>query len=516
MSDFDALFGDGRARRGKVTRLDPSAVTHDKLDEGVLDGLRYEGKQFDRIFEEAPEVGEDAYEPWGDLVADVFFIYHTYDEPEVRDSDEVKPSRRLHAQIIEQLLRSESFRDTRRATRLDEVAAALAVMAIVEAVGDLLEGALAEQAENAQRLSGAERRHDEAVDANDKIREEVGDGDLTDEQREQMRKNAKQRAEAAAEIEQLISEQSTLLPGPSRQAIDKAAEEAKRRSQALGSLPGSGTGKMAKLPADKMFALAKRIEESSNAREVFKRFGRFEREMRYQRTNRVVGGREEIVDVEVGNDLSRALPSELVKLGHPLLKLDFMRRLHEASLLQYEMVGEEEVGRGPVVVALDTSGSMDGAKNWWARGTTLGLLALAHRERRSLHVIEFDTKVTRTITFEGSKPIDPEKVVAFAESAAQGGGTKITAGLREAVEVIETAPEFRAADIVLITDGQDRIRDEDRELAERARTLGVRLHGVAVGQASNPWLNEICDDQVSAQELAAPSEATGHLAEVLT
>jgi uncharacterized protein with von Willebrand factor type A (vWA) domain len=513
-----SLFGGGPKHRTgpRWTELDPSSVTHDKLDEGTLSDLRQDAERFEPMFE-APEIGDDdtPYESWEALAADIFYVYHTYDHPQLRSEDEMRQSHRLHRRIIEKVIHSEGFAAARRHTRLDAISAALASLAVSKTVRELLQDELEEAAERAQEAAEAEQRHDEAAEANDRLREQVAEqgGQLTDEQRQQMRANAQARAAAAA----ALADQATPAPmnAQAAEAIAEAAGEAKDELSAIGSLPGTGTGQVADIPPAEAFELARKIQESTDAQEVLKRFGRFERDMRYERTNRVVGGREEIVDVETGGDISRALPSELVKLGHPLLKLDFLRRIHEASLLQYETVGADDAGRGPIVMAIDVSGSMGGEKNWWARGTALGLLAIAHREGRSFCALEFDTTIKGEYEFPGRRPIDPRLVIEFAARGV-GGGTDITAGLRRGGEIILTAPEFRTADLVIATDGQDSVDGEDHALRDQLSAAGVRLHGVAIGVSSNAWLDTICDDQVSAYELSDPSAATAHLAKALT
>lgn len=530
-----ALFASSKRARRKPVELSPSVVKHDRLDEGVLGELRDHSRAFDPAFEtpmvptpdmsaevaegEERPTNDEPYRGWEDLLSDVFYSYHTYDVPSVLAGEAVKPSRQLHRRVLEHIIYSEGHEDTRRNTRLDGISSALSTMSLSETVRELLEDDLQEQAQRAQEMAQQEEAIDHANDANDGIREQVADqgGQLTDEQRQQMRENAQQRSQAQKTLEQLAQEQAQQPLGlDAAQALDKATEEAADDAEAASHLPGSQTGEMKKIPPDEALKLAKTISENENVREVLKRLGRMDRDMRHQRANRVVGGREEIVDVELGNDLTVVLPSELIKLKHPLLRMDFIRRFYERSLLQYEMIGTAEAGNGPISAALDVSGSMAGAEDWWARACCLALLSIAHREKRDFVVTEFDTKAKTPYFFPGRQPIDPAKIVEFAGNGAHGGGTDITDGMAKAAEIIRTVPEFNKADLVILTDEADVLGDDDYALRDELHERGVRLHGVSVGASVGEWLTEICDTAVSAYDMSKPSDATTHLAQVLS
>ena len=59
--------------------------------------------------------------------------------------------------------------------------------------------------------------------------------------------------------------------------------------------------------------------------------------------------------MELGNDLGRLLPVELVKLRHPRLHGLAMRDLLERKAMQYALTGKERLGKGPLVLLLDRS-----------------------------------------------------------------------------------------------------------------------------------------------------------------
>ena len=121
--------------------------------------------------------------------------------------------------------------------------------------------------------------------------------------------------------------------------------------------------------------------------------GRFKRIAAGRLRQKVKHAVGEVADIERGDALERLLPSELGRFVQPKLKLAFLRDLHERSALQYAMRGQDHVGKGPLVVCLDKSGSMDGARDEWASSMALALLDVAHREKRPFALLTFDAAV---------------------------------------------------------------------------------------------------------------------------
>jgi uncharacterized protein with von Willebrand factor type A (vWA) domain len=199
-------------------------------------------------------------------------------------------------------------------------------------------------------------------------------------------------------------------------------------------------------------------------------------------------GADEITDIEQGADLGRALPAELAKLSHPLRRLDFIRSLLERQLLQYQLSGTDTLGRGPLVLLLDKSGSMDGQKDIWATALALALLEHAHVERRPFALIDFNGCVTYETTVGPGGELPHEALFVSC-----GGGTSIAAAFERGLEIIAQHPgALRRSDIVLITDGGS---DPERapELRHRARGLEVTSLGLAIEVAAEtlaPWCDE--------------------------
>lgn len=519
-----------RTERIKARELSESVVTHDRLDDGVLDDMVDRAAHFrTAMFDRPPEFEnltaeqqEEAqkYTFWEDLFGDTFRALHTYDNPELESSEDIKPSRELNRRIMSQVISADSFRELRPTTRHDELSSAFASIGLTDKLRDLLGEQLGEFMDRANEMGEKEEQIENAQEQIDAINEAIAeqDGEADEQQAEALAEAQQAQADAQQELAERAAEQETQGMGAEVvQAIDEAVDEANESANVISNLPGTEPGTGERLSPDEMIDLAQKWKDNWEMKQIAQMIGRLQRDIRYKRTNRIIGGREEIVDVKLGDELTLLLPMEKMKLRHPLLRRDFMRRFYERSLVQYETRGYAEAGRGPMIVCVDGSGSMRGMENVWARSVALSLISIAKREKRDAAAIEFSTNMdeTKRWDFMANEPINPLVVTDFA-SHFFDGGTDITCALVSAKELIDTVPEFKQADIVLATDGHDRWHDDDDELHAEFVARGVRIHGVAIGMESNAWLERMCESVVSAWDLAGSNEATDHLAEVIT
>jgi uncharacterized protein with von Willebrand factor type A (vWA) domain len=208
-----------------------------------------------------------------------------------------------------------------------------------------------------------------------------------------------------------------------------------------------------------------------------------------KRRSKVRHGAEEICDVELGNDLGRLLPVELVKLRHPRLHALALRDLLERKAMQYALTGKEKMGKGPLVILLDRSGSMDGDKDTWSTAVALALLGMAHDEHRTFALVAFTDQVIYEAVVKPGERLDEE-----ALNLTCSGGTDIDAAVARGLDIVERNPgALHEADVVLVTDGCS-LAERAAELKSKARALGVSVLGVGIGVAREllePWADAV-------------------------
>jgi Mg-chelatase subunit ChlD len=269
-----------------------------------------------------------------------------------------------------------------------------------------------------------------------------------------------------------------------------------------GHLPGTGTQEGAPQEHPAVRPLAARLKLDERLRRIASLAGRFKRIAAAKRRQRVKHGADEVTDVEQGADLGRALPVELAKLTHRLLRLDFLRALLERQTLQYRLDGTASLGKGPLVVLLDKSGSMDGPRDVWATVVALALLDQAQRERRAFALLGFDGRVKFEAMVQPSDALPEEGL--FVSCC---GGTDIAAAVARGLEIIRTHPgDLRKADLVLVTDGGSDA-GAAAALRESAAALGVTILGLGIG-VEREWLVPWCDEVHVVTDLSTVDDAS--------
>ena len=257
----------------------------------------------------------------------------------------------------------------------------------------------------------------------------------------------------------------------------------------MGLMAGKGSGAGGQLSAGAVRALAGRLRADPRLKQIAMLAGRMKRIAASKRRQKVRHGADEITDVELGADLGRLLPSELVKLAHPGLRLILLKNLLERQAMQYQIIGQEPLGKGPLVVLLDKSGSMDGPRDIWATALSLALLDQAHRERRTFALLAFDYRVKFEAVVRPGEAL-PEEAL-FTGCA---GGTEISNAMARGLELIATNQGvLKKADVVLVTDGGSDAGMAPK-LREQALSLGVTVLGLGIGVEREwlaPWGDEI-------------------------
>jgi len=221
-------------------------------------------------------------------------------------------------------------------------------------------------------------------------------------------------------------------------------------------------GQGGRLPAGERLELGRRLARNKKLGELARLVGRFKQDARALRRRTLDRGVAEAYDVERGSELGRLIPAELIALHHPGLRADFLRRLLEAEVLQYRLREDEQKGRGPMVVCIDVSSSMQGDKELWAKAVSLTLMDIARRQRRLFRAVLFSSgpESLKVLDLNNKRRYQPEltKVLEMAEYFP-GGGTDFQAPIDAAVSLLEDK-KLKRGDVVVITDGECQVAPE--------------------------------------------------------
>lgn len=216
--------------------------------------------------------------------------------------------------------------------------------------------------------------------------------------------------------------------------------------------------------------------DMSQVKRIASLAGRMFAALKGSAVKRVPGMAGEVYSVEQGNAIERLLPAELALLDSPF-ELPLLERLGTRRAAQYAVRGTQKRTRGPLVVAIDESGSMHGSRIEWAKAAAIAVTRVAQQDNRVMRVVHFST----SCVVQDIRPSDPASVMEMIRTFLGGGtaiGTALEACVAE-VAALETKGA-RGADIICITDGVDETTDAQERALDIAGKLSARLWTVGI------------------------------------
>lgn len=209
--------------------------------------------------------------------------------------------------------------------------------------------------------------------------------------------------------------------------------------------------------------------------------------------------RGEIDGLRYSNDISSVLPSELSLMNNPAAKKLFQLKFAQKQLLSYdyqrmeeeqeeskekeETTIEKKEPKGPIIICVDTSGSMHGTPENIAKTITFALSKIAIEEERKCYLISFSTSIeTLDLTDFSANPIG--RLVQFLRMSFHGG-TDATPALKHAVKML-SENEWKNADVLMISDFVMQSLDNDiKTQIESAQEDNTNFHSLVIGTTGN-------------------------------
>jgi uncharacterized protein with von Willebrand factor type A (vWA) domain len=286
----------------------------------------------------------------------------------------------------------------------------------------------------------------------------------------------------------------------------EAVDEVKEAEAALGMGRGAAGGPM---DPRKVGELYKRLRTDPALRRICELAGRFRRVAQSKQRVKATHGMDDLVGVEPGGELGRLLPVELAKLAVPELELDTLRRLVERQTLCREYQSVEPAGRGPIIVAIDESGSMAGEKVYTAKALALAMAWVARHQRRWVGLVAYSGDTGERVLALPPDGWDEAALIGWLTEFI-GGGSDIDIPVREMPRMYADlkAPEGKT-DVVFITDALCKIPRPTRErFNEWKAGAKARLITLLVGGHTDfAGLADISDEAHAVPELTATDAA---------
>lgn len=238
--------------------------------------------------------------------------------------------------------------------------------------------------------------------------------------------------------------------------------------------------------------------------------------------------RGQVMGVKYSNDIASVLPSELALFKNQKTKKLFMLKFAQKQLLSYkyetdeavekqdieqeELSAEKKEPKGPIIICVDTSGSMHGTPENIAKTVTFALAKIAIEEERKCYLISFSTEI-ETLDMSDFKTGNAlEKLVQFLRMSFHGG-TDAAPALNHALKLLKEN-DWKNADVLMISDfvmqslsdnmAKEIDSEKEKETEFHSLVIGASGNNAAIQCFNHNWIYDTND-----------SHAARHLAEQL-
>lgn len=437
----------------------------------VIDSFTLDTSIYEDVYKDSPTIqqtvqeGNEIIRTFPDFAQDLYMSMFKH-KPKLIDQEDVKKTHQFNHKLMQEVMELDEFRQLRKQTRLDIAASEMGMTKMAEQAVEIIRQ-YEEDAKNNQGGGSGDGAPSPFQNINDQMDGQPGgdgEGDLPD-PNDPNQPDADDDMADGPEIDQ---EAFNNAVEKMREAVAEAADdvgETREFLKAWGMDEGNSNNRVTF--EDKRIAL-ERLRKSDKLRKLSEIIGRMKKLAVNEKPQIAPDGAESVKSVITGDELTAILPSEraLLASSNPNLRKMFYRKLHEKELLQYEKDVYESMGRGPMVVCTDTSGSMSGARERWSKAVALALLEKAQSQKRNYACMHYDSRVNQCWEIPYGE-LKPKDVFDIAEKFS-GGGTNFEAPLRKSLSIIQK-DGFKKGDIVFITDGDCDVSDQFMEEFNEAK-----------------------------------------------
>lgn len=499
------------AQRPQTERMERTdrVLRSTKLENNIYHDLRAEDTAMDEIERSAGE----KLKSFPALSQDVFQSFYSL-MPRRNDEEALSASaRKFNAPILEHITQNEEYPTLKEVCEGRELPAYEAALEFASTVSDELAELMSQLGGKKGALNTLEKleqAQEAAAQRLSKLMEQLDgfgpddpslNGDVIKAANEAESKH--RQAEAVAKLIDNSAMQGKAAVGAIvRHALSAASEKAEEVQSIIGAWSNE-PGNLQRTPENK--ALLERVRASETLRDVSRYLGRFREIFAQGKRNGYAYGRGEKYSLELGNDLSRALTSELAVLAAPETLPLFLRKYQQRQIKQYCRREPIYKGAGDMICCLDESGSTAGECAAWGKAVALTLLEIAESEGRKFALVHFSGPSRFQTDLFLPKQTTVEDKLRAAETFLDGG-TDFYTPMNEALRLMQEGG-FDNADIVFITDGECALSQEyisklQEEQVERRFTItGILLDQESKGIDFS--LKDFC------QNIYRTSELTG-------
>lgn len=224
--------------------------------------------------------------------------------------------------------------------------------------------------------------------------------------------------------------------------------------------------------------------------------------------------RGQINGLRLSGEISSCLPSELAMSKNPATKLYFAQKFAERKLQSYSYINQQKTYRqeitteevevsikekepkGPVIICVDTSGSMHGTPERVAKTITYALAKKCLEDDRKCFLISFSTgiEVQDLSTIEKGNGLT--SLVNFLRKSFNGG-TDATPALAECLRQLKSE-SYKNADVLMISDFvMSSLPLNIKDLIKSEQKNGTYFYSLVIGNSANNQAIECFNENIS-------------------
>lgn len=459
-------------------------IYHDSFDKS-----RFGEMVMQSALNESIIAGEKEFKPFPSLAEDLFYSLFKY-YPMMRDEKEMNPDYLMNRQLVEKVQEHPHYNYLRAYSKLNEQNSAIGCATL----GEMILQENREQFEDIQKQEKEKQNLQQQMKKMAQAYQEAkqnGNNQGQQQLKQQIKQKMAQQQQCTQKQQQAIESIDVTA------ALDQTKDSIQAQEEMILTY-GNEAGQMQKVDFKTRLDFAQNFLKNKKFNKIMKTLGRFKRLACKKQKEKIKNEPSEISDIVFSQQINHMLPSEAIYLLDPDLESIFNKKFVEAQLLTYDLTGYETKAKGPIICAVDVSGSMEGNNEIWAKGVALALIDIANRENRYCHLMLFDTKLGLEIEFKGKKESEYlEKIQKFAEFFT-GGGTSFSPVINRALSIFNTDTKYKKADLILISDGCGSLATkESKEFTQLKKDRKINMVNIVIGgNAESHSCKDLADQSI--------------------
>ncbi|MCC8039397.1 MAG: hypothetical protein LIP02_14885 [Bacteroidales bacterium] len=199
--------------------------------------------------------------------------------------------------------------------------------------------------------------------------------------------------------------------------------------------------------------------------------------------------KNDISGITIGDNLNSVMPIELALLGSPATEDIFIRKFTQKQLQVFASkstgAGDGKQKKGPILMCVDTSGSMQGDPETVAKTLAIAIAIVAQKERRPVVLINYSHRLSFFVLTHLDSQLP--RLLSFLSTSYAGGNDEdllfdfVFNQLPCSQKYKGVMKAFKGADLLVVSDFEWQPLDPDKaQLLEDAKADGMRTFSLII------------------------------------